>query len=180
MDSLNGCLIKYADSPSVYFSGGAATAQAMNTDTRIRGGVNLDGLLFGPVVTTGFRGEEQDKIKQSFVLWGAELHNTTQDTNWRSFWSALGEENVWKKELSLKGGAHGAFWDLNLIADVAGVRDKLGQYTEEDLLSGLPGARVYKIVGEYLDDYFQFALGTTKSAGLLKGPSSQYPEVEFL
>lgn len=70
--------------------------------------------------------------------------------------------------------------DLNLITDVANVRDKLGQYTEEDLLSALPGARVYDILGEYLDDYFQFALGKTKSPGLLEGASPQYPEVEFL
>ncbi|EPE32580.1 alpha/beta-Hydrolase [Glarea lozoyensis ATCC 20868] len=157
--------------------GGAATAAAMRLDPRIRGGVNLDGLLYGEVVQAGF-GEKKNS-KQSFVLWGAQGHNSTEDPDWNSFWSALGEQNVWKRELSLLGGAHGAFWDLNLIADVANVRGQFGQYTEEDLISKLPGKRVYQIVGDYLDDYLKFVF-EGGSEGLLKGPNKKYPEVDFL
>jgi len=157
--------------------GGAATAEAMRTDSRIRGGVNFDGLLYGPVVKSGI--PKKKDIDQSFVLFGAQGHNSTEDPDWNSFWSALDKEQVWKRELSLKGGAHGAFWDLNLIADVADVRGRFGQYTEEDLLSKIPGKRVYEIVVAYLDDFFQFALAGKKE-GLLKGPSKKYPEVEFL
>ncbi|KAL3419614.1 PAF acetylhydrolase [Phlyctema vagabunda] len=157
--------------------GGAATAEAMRLDPRIRAGVNLDGLLYGKVVKTGF--EEKPGIKQHFVLWGAQGHNSTEDPDWNSFWAALEQEKVWKRELSLKGGAHGAFWDLNLIADVADVRGQFGQYTEEDLISKLPGKRVYQVVAEYLDDFFQF-VAKGGNEDLLKGPSDEYPEVDFL
>lgn len=150
----------------------------MRLDSRIRGGLNFDGLLFGEVAKSGF-GEKKENVKQHFVLWGAQGHNSTEDPAWNSFWTALEEEKVWKKELSLKGGSHGAFWDLNLIADVADVRGRFGQYTEEDLISKLNGPRVYQIMTEYLDDFFQFVLNDAKE-GLLKGPSSKYPEVEFL
>lgn len=157
--------------------GGAATAEAMRLDSRIRGGVNFDGLLFGPVVKSGIG--RKARAEQSFVLFGAEGHNSTEDPDWHTFWTALEDQRLWKRELNLKGGAHGAFWDLNLIADVADVRGLFGQYTEEDLLSKLLGKRVYEIVTAYLDDFFQFALGR-KDEGLLNGPTAQYPEVEFL
>lgn len=159
--------------------GGAATAQAMSLDARITGGVNFDGNFWSTVVKTGFPLASK-KVKQSFVMWGAPLHNTTQDVKWNSFWTKLGEQGVWKRELSLKGGAHGAFWDLPLVADVANVRGLFGQYMEEDLLSPLEGKRVLKILAEYLDDYFRFAIEETKSEGLLEGPTGRYPEVMFL
>lgn len=157
--------------------GGAATAEVMRTDSRVRGGVNFDGLLYGSVIKNGIG--KKKGIDQSFVLFGAEGHNSTEDPDWNSFWTALEEQKIWKRELSLKGGAHGAFWDLNLIADVADVRDKLGQYTEEDLLNKLNGKRVYEVIVAYLDDFFQFALNG-KREGLLKKPSKKYPEIEFL
>jgi dienelactone hydrolase len=157
--------------------GGAASAEAMRLDPRFRGGVNLDGLLYGEVVKAGF-GKKKD-IKQSFLLWGAEGHNSTEDPDWNSFWAALEEEKVWKRELSLLGGAHGAFWDLNLIADVANVRGQFGQYTEDDLISKLPGKRVYQILGDYLDDYFRYIFEGGRE-GLLERPSPNFPEVEFL
>lgn len=78
--------------------GGAAAAASMLNDTRIRGGVNLDGLMFGPVLDEG--------LHLPFLIWGSEGHNTTIDESWSKFWSNL---RSWKRELSLKNGAHGSF-----------------------------------------------------------------------
>ncbi|RDL31974.1 uncharacterized protein BP5553_09376 [Venustampulla echinocandica] len=157
--------------------GGAAAAAAMMNDTRIRGGVNLDGALWGPVVNVGF---DNPGTKQSFILWGAEGHNTTSADDWGKFWSMLTKQRVWKKELSLTGGAHAAFWDLPFIADVAEVRDKMPDDMEEALLGLFPGARAIKIVADYLHDFFHFVLDEKPEEGLLSGPNPAYPEVQFL
>jgi hypothetical protein len=58
--------------------GGAATAAAMGNDSRIRGRVNLDGLLWGPVIENGFELPGNKK----FLLWGAESHNSSSDESW--------------------------------------------------------------------------------------------------
>jgi dienelactone hydrolase len=161
--------------------GGAVTAQAMRDDQRIKGGVNLDGLLFGDVVSEGFNKQPaKGKGKaQSFILWGADGHNATEDPDWHSYWSKLAEQRIWKLELSLKGGAHGSFWDMPLLADISGIRDELSPDTEEWLLDfKVPGKRTLGVVAEYLVDYFGFVFG--EEEGLLSGPNKEFPEVEFL
>jgi pimeloyl-ACP methyl ester carboxylesterase len=156
--------------------GGAATAAAMGNDSRIAGGVNLDGLLWGPVIETGFKSPGNKK----FLLWGAEGHNSSSDESWGKFWSTLNKQGVWKRELSLEGGAHGSFWDLPLVADVAGIRDGLGNETEEGLLGLLGGERVVGVLADYLRDFFRWVMDPRRGEGLLRRESGEYPEVGVL
>ncbi|KAH8796356.1 hypothetical protein BGZ57DRAFT_960904 [Hyaloscypha finlandica] len=156
--------------------GGAATAAAMGNDSRIAGGVNLDGLLWGPVIETGFKSPGNKK----FLLWGAEGHNSSSDESWGKFWSTLNKQGVWKRELSLEGGAHGSFWDLPLVADVAGIRDGLGNETEEGLLGLLGGERVVGVLADYLRDFFRWVMDPRRGEGLLRGESGEYPAVGVL
>ncbi len=51
--------------------GGAAGAQLLPLDKRVLGGINLDGRLFDPVLTSG--------MKQPFMLLGRENH-ANEDT----------------------------------------------------------------------------------------------------
>jgi pimeloyl-ACP methyl ester carboxylesterase len=156
--------------------GGAATAAAMMNDTRLRGGVNLDGLMFGGVINAGLG---RPGINQSFILWGSTGHNSSSDADWGKFYSVLGGEGQWKRELSVKDSVHGSYWDLGLVADVADVRKTLSDDEETLLIGKLPGARVIDVQRDYLHDFFRFVLEGA-GEGLLSGPSPKYPEVLFL
>lgn len=152
--------------------GGAAAAHTMLNDTRVVAGINFDGLMFGPVLNAGLG---RPGIPQSFLLWGSEGHNSTVDTAWDQLWKTHDSYHPgeWMKELGMKGSVHGSFWDMVLIADVAGLRENPPLYGE------VTGARVMEILRAYLRDYFGMAL-TGKGEGLLAGPDSKYSEVVFV
>lgn len=160
--------------------GGAAAAAAMLNDTRIVGGVNLDGMMFGPVLNAGIG---RPGIPQSFLLWGSEGHNSSVEESWARFLETVRrwDPEQWVRELSLKGSTHGTFWDAGVIADVAGWRDDEGLVDLVDLFCGLTplGSRTMEILGPYLDAFLGMTL-KGESEGLLAGPSEEFPEVEFL
>ena len=162
--------------------GGAASATAMLHDERIRGGVNLDGAMFGPVLTQGFHHPLKNPPSphgQSFILWGTQGHNTTSDGSWSQFWATIGADEVaWKRELSLKDGFHGSFWDLNVLVDVLKIRDGLSDLAQL-LVSPVKGARAYEIAGVYLSAFFEQVL-TGKDEEILEKDCVRYPEVEIL
>ena len=154
--------------------GGAAAASAMMNDTRLRGGINFDGTMFGGVINAGLG---RPGINQSFILWGSEGHDTSNDESWGKFYSVLEQEDQWRRELSVNGSGHGSYWDMPLLLDLAGIRD---QVPEEAVDAGsVPGARIMDIIGHYLNDFFKFVLKNA-GEGLLSGPSKAFPEVLFL
>jgi pimeloyl-ACP methyl ester carboxylesterase len=88
--------------------GGATAAEAMLVDDRLVGGVDLDGTLFGEVVTKGL-GKHRP-----FVLFGHEGKNQTTDSTWEEIWGRL---KGWKRELELLGSQvctsrGNELWDL--------------------------------------------------------------------
>lgn len=103
--------------------GGAAAATTIAKDVRVTGGINLDGMQFGRVVTDGFG---SDLVRQAFVLFGSEGHNTTSDDldpSWGDFWKKMHEpphDNVWTRELTVHPSSHGSYWDLGLLLDASG------------------------------------------------------------
>jgi pimeloyl-ACP methyl ester carboxylesterase len=156
--------------------GGAAAAAGMLNDTRLRGGVNLDGELFGGVINAGLG---RPGINQSFLLWGAEGHNRTSEPEWGSFYQNLHREGMFARELELLNASHVTFSDLPLVVDVTGVRTNLSAQSQ-GVVGSLPGIRVLQILSKYLSDYFGFVLRGNQGERLLSGPSPDYPEVEFL
>ncbi|KAK2756797.1 hypothetical protein FQN54_005243 [Arachnomyces sp. PD_36] len=154
--------------------GGAASAAAMMDDTRIIGGVNLDGGMWGPVLENGLNDG------QKFLLWGAGRHNTTSalDYGWGEFWATIDEQEVWKREINLVTGAHGSFWDLGFVTDILGIRDELSEMAL-GLVGPFAGEREMTITSNYMEDYFNFVMKDGEGE-LLNGPSPEYPEVEFV
>ncbi|RDL34763.1 uncharacterized protein BP5553_07891 [Venustampulla echinocandica] len=156
--------------------GGAAIAAGMLNDTRIRGGVNLDGELFGGVINAGLG---RPRINQSFILWGADGHNSSSEPEWGSFYQNLKREGMFEREFGLLNASHITFSDLPLVVDVTGIRTTLSAESQA-VVGFLPGKRVLQILSKYLSDYFRFVLRGNEGEGLLYGPSKEYPEVVFL
>ncbi|KAH8909823.1 hypothetical protein BR93DRAFT_924828 [Coniochaeta sp. PMI_546] len=159
--------------------GGAAAAAAILNDTRVVGGVNLDGIMFGPVLNAGIG---RPGIPQSFLLWGSTGHNSSVEESWARFLETVRrwDPEQWVKELSLEGSTHGSFWDAGVIADVAGWRsdERLADLVE--LFCGkLLGSRTMDVFGAYLDAFLGMTL-KGESEALLSGPSEEFPEVDFL
>lgn len=156
--------------------GGAAVGAAILNDTRIVAGVNLDGVMLGPVLNAGIG---RPGIHQSFLLWGAEGHNSSSDESWARFLETvkMWDEGEWVGELALKGAVHGSFADFGVVADVAGLRADEG--LAKALFGKISGARVMQVVATYVDAFMNKTLRGGPD-GLLSGPSEVYPEVEFL
>lgn len=158
---------------TVYFGhsfGGASAAAATKVEERISGGLNLDGGLWGPVVTTG--------VPRPFINFSGSL-NSTNDESWKGFYKSQDENypDVWARELHLDKSFHGSFWDLSIIGDFTGLREN--EDLVENVLGELPGKRAVEVLRAYLDDYFKFTL-LGAGEGLLAGESEEFPDVKFV
>lgn len=161
--------------------GGAASATALLNDKRFRAGINLDGKMFGPVLNTPLGTPTNP---QAFVLWGSEGHNSSSssDPSWASFWNSLNSSAYvdYEKEFTVTNAAHGSYWDLNMLVDVAGIRGNVSEDTLLYLIGPIPGPRVWEILGRYIPSFFWYALGLKGEDEVLKGQNSEFPEVEIL
>lgn len=158
--------------------GGSASATTLLNDKRFRAGVNLDGPMFGPVVNTSLG---TPRRQQAFMLWGADGHNSSTDPAWTQFWASLnGSTNVdYRKEFNIAKSTHGSYWDVNILVDIAGMRDGLSERAKL-LVSPIPGHRVWRIMGRYLLAFFWFTLGEKSEDSILVKPSTEFPEVELV
>ncbi len=147
--------------------GGAAAAAAMLNDSRIVGGLDLDGSVYGPVVDQG--------LDRPFLLWGHQAKNRSMDETWATLWRHL---RGWKLELELDGSTHYTFSDFPLVAKVL---DLVNGLPPEDkaLLGTLDGLRVIEIVGAYVTAFLDFVLRGVNTT-LLQKPDPKYPEVTFV
>ncbi|KAL2069369.1 hypothetical protein VTL71DRAFT_15707 [Oculimacula yallundae] len=144
--------------------GGATAAQAMLKDKRIVGGINLDGTFFSTVVQKG--------LKKPFLIFSHEGKNLTTDASWGATWSVL---RGWKRQLELKGGAHGTFTDFPALIHALGFEGMLGDSGAE-LFGTIGGLRSLEIISAYVQAFMEFTLKGKKS-GLLERKTSAYPEV---
>ncbi|KAI8954881.1 hypothetical protein F4801DRAFT_411763 [Xylaria longipes] len=162
---------------TVYFGqsyGGASAAAATMVEPRIRAGLNLDGILWGPVVNAG--------VSKPFINFSGSLSssgNGTEDKTWSDFYKAQHKKHpgVWYKELHLDNSSHGSFWDLSIIGDFTGLRENA--ILVEYVLGELPGKRAVEVVRAYFDDYIKFTL-LGGPEGLLAGESKAYHDVKFV
>ena len=145
--------------------GGATAAATMLDDSRIKAGIDLDGTLYGPVVTSG--------LSLPFLLASAADHSRDNDPSWASFWNA---STGWKRDFQLLGSLHGTYFDGEvLFPQLAGV---LG--LTPDHLAGLVGtinpARAITVESAYVDAFFGRHLRHHREH-LLDGPSPRFPEM---
>jgi predicted dienelactone hydrolase len=144
--------------------GGAAAATAMMNMPSLRGGVNLDGSMFGSVLTTGFDGP--------FMLMGHENKTQETDPSWKTLWPHL---VGWKKELEVKNAAHYSFSDLPLVITALGLDGKLPAEVGE-LLGNIEGRRMTTLVTEYVATFLDMTL-KKGTEGAFSKVGDQFPEV---
>lgn len=146
--------------------GGATTAATMLADPRIKAGANLDGTLFGPVVTAG--------LKRPFLLLGAADHDN--DPSWTGFRNA---STGWKREFRLLGSTHGSYFDGEvLFPQLAGVL-RLTPEQLKALIGTIDPARAITIESTYVEAFFDRQL-RHRPGHLLDGPSPRFPEMVFV
>ncbi|PMD20189.1 PAF acetylhydrolase family protein [Hyaloscypha hepaticicola] len=147
--------------------GGATALASMANDTRLSGGVNLDGTFFGPAIQQG--------TKRPFLLVGHEGKNQSTDPSWGATWPEL---KAWKLELEVLGTQHGSFTDLPLLVDVLGLAPYLPPAVIE-LLGSITGPRSLEIMRVFVGAFFDKVL-RGKGSEILRKATPAYPEVVFI
>ena len=147
--------------------GGATALASMANDTRLSGGVNLDGTFFGPAIQQG--------TKRPFLLVGHEGKNQSTDPSWGATWPEL---KAWKLELEVLGTQHGSFTDLPLLVDVLGLAPYLPPAVIE-LLGSITGRRSLEIMRVFVGAFFDKVL-RGKGSEILRKATPAYPEVVFI
>ncbi|KAH8145303.1 uncharacterized protein LAJ45_10740 [Morchella importuna] len=123
--------------------GGSTAATVMGADSRVLGGIAMDGTIWGDVVNTGFSG--------SFMFIGAAEHYVATYESWGRLWAKL---RGWRRELHLAAAKHITFSDAVLIVELLGLRAVMPEVAEElvgsgDGLRALEAQKVY--IGAFVD-----------------------------
>lgn len=143
--------------------GGATAAEAMFTDRRIRAGLNMDGSLFGKVLTGG--------LDRPLALLSSDGHGRADDESWLAIWPHL---RGGRFDLQLVGSGHLSFSDFQVLLPQAGVpAEEL-----EPALGTIDGTRSVTVQRAYVVAFFDHYL-RGGSGRLLAGPSRRYPEMRF-
>ncbi|KPM44917.1 hypothetical protein AK830_g1636 [Neonectria ditissima] len=130
--------------------GGASAAVAMLSDSRFRGGVNLDGRFVEPALSKG--------PKNPFLIVGRPDHRA-EDATWPKFWKNLRGP---KAELEVAGTLHGSFTDLPAIIGALGLPDEAKSQLAA-LIGTVDGKRLDKVLSKTLSSFFTYAFeGTPK------------------
>jgi pimeloyl-ACP methyl ester carboxylesterase len=143
--------------------GGAAAAAAMLAIPSIRGGVNLDGSMLGPVLQVG--------LDRPFMLMGHENKTQETDPSWKAIWPAL---TGWKREFEVKGTAHYSYSDLPLVTETLGLQELLPEEVGQ-ILGTVKGSRMMNITVSYVTAFLDHVL-KGKSDDMLDD-SNAFPEV---
>ncbi|HEX3813464.1 MAG TPA: hypothetical protein VHX59_11535 [Mycobacteriales bacterium] len=152
-------------------TGGSTTAEVMREDSRVRAGIDLDGLILGPVLKTG--------LKKPFLMFGSDYHNVTEpDPSWQSFIPKL---SGWHRWLRLRDAGHYRFTDLAGSSRRWGLDKTLKQASPETWnldFGDIGDRRAMTIVATYVTAFFQRFL-RARHEPLLDRPSKEFPEVQF-
>ncbi|RSM11678.1 hypothetical protein CEP52_002891 [Fusarium oligoseptatum] len=134
--------------------GGASAAAAILSDSRIQGGMNLDGRLFNPVLSKG--------LNKPFMQLGRPNHRS-EDTTWAKFWNKLTGPKV---ELAVNGTIHGSYLDTALVLKTLGLPKEIMKQTVP-IVGSVDGEVLQKTVSELLSAFITYTFGGSKAA-LLK------------
>ncbi len=142
--------------------GGAAAAAVAGTDTRILGGLNMDGGIFDPVL--------RDGLSKPFMQVGRPGHRD-QDETWDEFWPHLRGPAL---EVAVAGTTHGSFPDMLTLLSALDLpesvlkmlREAYGEISPSDMDKDLNGA---------LDAFLQFLF--TGNGTSLAGIHDNFPNI---
>ncbi len=139
---INGAKVESIQTLGHSLGGATALDILLQDDADILSAINLDGQLFGPVVTAG--------VPKPFLLIGNQQHNLTSDPTWASAYNA---STGIKVDLDVRDSVHGTFSDLPFLAAITGLDN--GSTSEElGLLVGtIPGLQVNGLLAELVDTW---------------------------
>ncbi|CZT23497.1 related to PAF acetylhydrolase family protein [Ramularia collo-cygni] len=134
--------------------GGATAVAAAIADSRLTAAINLDGSMFGRALSEG--------SKVPMLLVAHDGKNITTDPSWDATWKAT--KHTPKLAVQILTTEHGSFTDFPMILDVVegvpqSLRDQLVPF-----VGALPGLVGRGIVSKLVGQFFEFALGQSKSA----------------
>lgn len=133
--------------------GGATAVEAAFKDPRLAAAINLDGTMFGSVLSEG--------SKAPMMILAHDSKNLSTDASWSSVWNAT--KNTPKIALAISDTEHGSYTDFPLILDVVdGVSESLREQLIP-LIGSLPGTTARRLVSKLVGQFFEFALGRSKS-----------------
>ncbi|MEV7983170.1 hydrolase [Streptomyces sp. NPDC086519] len=148
--------------------GGAAVDTAMQLDSRIDAGANLDGQFFGTAPSKD--------LNRPFMLFSSGGHNRNNDASWRTLWSHL---KGYKVDIKLKGAAHLSFSDNEwMVAQEARLLG-ISQAQLQQQYGTIDPNRAIAVQRVYLAAFFDQELRKQHST-LLDGSNSKYPEISFV
>ncbi|KAH6609060.1 paf acetylhydrolase family [Trichoderma cornu-damae] len=101
--------------------GGATAASVTHADKRVLGGLDLDGMLVDPILSTN--------ITKPFILAGRKGHDA-EDPTWNQFWPHLKGERM---EIAIADTQHGAFKDNLMLLSTVNVPAVVKQAIQEGL-----------------------------------------------
>jgi predicted dienelactone hydrolase len=147
--------------------GGAASAQAMHDDPRIKAAINMDGRFWGPLA--------QEGVNRPFLLLTGSYHTEQNDPTLAPFLKASTGP---KLHLSLANSQHGTFTDAEelepelaqaLGLTPAEVAAALGTISPKTAVTD-ERAYIEAFLGKYLRHHDNH---------LLDGPSPRFPDISF-
>jgi hypothetical protein len=148
--------------------GGATAAGAMYADPRIRSGIDMDGTLYGPVVTGG--------LDRPFLLMSSQNHNRDNDPSWARFWAAQRGPTL---DLKLTNSQHQSYSDNeSLLPQAAPLIGLPPSVVAQDIGTIDPG-RALAAERAYVLAFFDQTL-RHRDGHLLDGPSPRFPEIRFI
>ncbi|OIW33072.1 hypothetical protein CONLIGDRAFT_695442 [Coniochaeta ligniaria NRRL 30616] len=120
--------------------GGATAASTTRLDSRVAGGLNFDGTIYGPVAVQGFKGKP-------FVLVSRAVNSSAASVpEWDEFYNKIDGA---KMELAVRDTQHYAFTDVPLLLTVYQV-PPASQSTVEEVFGKLDGRKVERVVVEIM------------------------------
>jgi hypothetical protein len=147
--------------------GGAASAQAMHDDPRIKAGINMDGTFWGPLADSG--------VSRPLLLLTGSEHTEQNDPSLASF---LAASTGPKLHLALAGSQHPTFSDFEELASELGAALGLtpgqvaGIIGTIDPKTAVTDERAY--IRAFFDKYLR-----DRDSHLLDGPSPRFPDIQF-
>ena len=147
--------------------GGATVAEAALNDSRIKGGINIDGRLFGSME------KPNTTLSKPFLQFASEASSSDPYFRWDEEWERL---VGWKLELVLSDAAHSTFLDLPLIAEALGIREKLGEEVKR-ILGVVDGVRGLEVMVEYVSASAEFVLMGKNESLLGNNGDDRFPEI---
>jgi hypothetical protein len=148
--------------------GGAATANAMHDDSRIKAGIDLDGTVWGPVAGTG--------LDRPFLFISSQDNGRDVDPTWAALWAHL---RGWRLDLRLAGTQHLSFSDGMALYPQAAAALGLSPAQLAQLVGTIGAGRAITVQRAYIRAFFDRWL-RHRDSRLLDKPSPRYPEMQFV